>query len=84
MWGVIRDHLVDDIRCSWRWATTWLNLVGSVLLTLALSNDTVVQQLLPFLPPQYQKYAPIIGILWGAFVQAARSYKQKTANAPAA
>lgn len=76
----LKDRLVDDIRCSWRWLTTWLNLIGTLLLTYALDNATVVNQLFPFLPPKLRPYAPIFGILWGAFVQAARSWKQKAAR----
>jgi hypothetical protein len=77
MWGFIRDHIVSDIRSSWRWATTWLNVIGSAALTYALANEAVVNQLLPFLPDKLKPYAPAIGIAWGAFVQIARSVKQK-------
>ena len=84
MWGKIQDHLVDDIHCAWRWATTWLNIIGSTLVTLALTNEQVVHDLLPFLPDKYKPYAPVLGILWGGLVQTMRSVKQKQPNAPSA
>jgi hypothetical protein len=76
MWGKIRDHLVDDINCAWRWWTTWLNIAGTSLIIYALSLDPVVRSLLPFLPEKYRPYAPILGALWGALVQILRSVKQ--------
>jgi hypothetical protein len=75
--GGLRDRLVDDVNCVWRWVTTWLNLIGTTLLTYALANQTVVAQLLPFLPDKLKPYAPLLGILWGVFVQGARMWKQK-------
>jgi hypothetical protein len=77
MWGKIQDRLVDDIGCAWRWLTTWLNVIGTTLLTYALANEAVVNQLMPFLPEKLKPYAPVLGILWGAFVQGARMWKQK-------
>jgi hypothetical protein len=78
----LRARLVDDINCAWRWLTTWLNVIGTAALTYALTLDPVVTALLPFLPGPLKPYAPIIGPLWGAMVQIARSYKQKP-KAPA-
>jgi hypothetical protein len=73
----VTDRLVDDIHCAWRWATTWLNAIGTVIVTYALAHESVVTTLIPFLPAQFKPYAPIIGILWGVIVQGARMYKQK-------
>jgi hypothetical protein len=78
--GGLRDRLVDDINCAWRWWTTWLNIVGTSLAIYALSLDPVVKALLPFLPEKYRPYAPVLGALWGAIVQVVRSIKQ---NQPA-
>lgn len=78
--SLIKSRLVDDISCSWRWLTTWLNLIGTMALTYALDNATVVNQLFPFLPARFKPYAPLLGILWGLFVQIARSVKQKPPN----
>jgi hypothetical protein len=72
----IRDHLVDDINCSWKWATTWLNIVGTLVVTYALSLTSVVNALLPFLPDKLKPYAPLLGAMWGVLVQALRSIKQ--------
>lgn len=77
----LKARLVDDISCSWRWLTTWLNVIGTVLLTYALDNAAVVNQLLPFLPGRFKPYAPLLGIVWGIFVQVARSWKQRQPNA---
>lgn len=81
MWGKLQDHLVDDINCMWRWGTTWLNLVGTVIVTYALSLTSVVNALLPFLPDHLKPYAPLLGALWGVLVQAMRSWKQQPKNA---
>lgn len=72
----LRDRLVDDIHCAWRWWTTWLNLIGASVVTYALTLDPVVNALLPFLPPAWKPYAPILGAVWGALVQILRSVKQ--------
>ncbi|RST30174.1 hypothetical protein HMF7854_04525 [Sphingomonas ginkgonis] len=73
----LRVRLVDDVHCSWRWATTWLNLAGTAVLTYALEHEAVVNTLLPFLPASLKPYSPILGLLWGVLVQAARSMKQQ-------
>lgn len=78
----LRDRLVDDINCAWRWFTTWLNVVGTTIVTYALSHEGVVAQLFPLLPGSWRPYAPVLGILWGILVQAARMWKQKP-KAPA-
>jgi hypothetical protein len=81
MLGKLRDRLVDDIHCAWRWWTTWLNAFGTVVVMYALSLDPVVHALLPFLPPSLKPYAPLLGAAWGAFVQIMRSVKQKQPGA---
>jgi hypothetical protein len=73
----LRDRLVDDIGCAWRWWTTWLNVLGTTLAMYALSLTPVVNALLPFLPEKLKPYAPLLGALWGVIVQALRSIKQK-------
>lgn len=70
-------HLVSDWRGSWRWFTTWLNLFGSAVVTMALTQPDVVNTLLPFLPESLKPYAPLLGIVWGVFVQTARTVRQK-------
>jgi hypothetical protein len=77
MFDKIRDRLVDDISCAWRWWTTWLNIVGTVLVTYALTLTPVVNALLPFLPGKLKPFAPLLGAAWGALVQIMRSIKQK-------
>lgn len=73
----IEHLLVDDWRSSWRWITTWLNLFGSAAVTWALAQNDVVSTVLPFLPVSLRPDAPLLGIAWGMFVQAARTYRQK-------
>jgi hypothetical protein len=74
---MIRNRLVDDINCAWRWWTTWLNVLGTTIAMYALSLTPVVNALLPFLPQKLKPYAPLLGALWGVLVQALRSIKQK-------
>jgi len=76
MLGGLKARLVDDVNCSWRWATTWLNLIGTLIVTYALSLTQVVNALLPFLPDKLKPYAPLLGAIWGVLVQAMRSWKQ--------
>jgi hypothetical protein len=76
----LRDHLVDDINCAWRWWTTWLNVLGSALAAYALSLTPVVNALLPFLPEKLKPYAPLLAAVWGVTAQALRSIKQKPAG----
>ena len=77
----IRDRLVDDINCWWKWATTWLNLIGSSIITWALSHEGVVTTLIPFMPGPWKPYAPILGIAWGLIIQVGRSIRQKKPGA---
>jgi hypothetical protein len=76
MFEKIRDRLVDDIGCMLRWWTTWLNVIGTAIVTYALSLTPVVNALLPFLPDKLKPYAPLLGAAWGLLVQALRSIKQ--------
>lgn len=82
MLDTLKARLVDDWSSSWRWFTTWLNLFGSAAVTWALAQDSVVSTVLPFLPGSLKPYAPLLGILWGLFVQAARTYRQKAPVCP--
>lgn len=77
----LRDRLVDDINCWYKWATTWLNLIGTSVVIYALTLDPVVRALLGFLPVSWRPYAPLLGALWGAVVQVLRSIKQKPPGA---
>jgi hypothetical protein len=76
MWDKIQNKLVDDINCTLRWWTTWLNLIGTTIIAYALSLTPVVNALLPFLPEKYRPFAPILGAAWGVLVQVLRSIKQ--------
>lgn len=79
-----RDRLVDDISCAWRWFTTWLNVLGTTVVTYALAHESVVATLFPLLPPAWRPYAPVLGIAWGLLVQAARMWKQQPKVPPGA
>lgn len=69
--------LVEDVRSWWRWGTTWLNAVGTTLLTYALTNDQLVAQLIPIMPPAWRPYAPALGLAWGGVVQLVRMVRQQ-------
>jgi hypothetical protein len=50
-----------------------LNAIGAFLLTYALQNQTVVAELMPFLPAPWRPYAPILGAVWWILVQIAKA-----------
>jgi hypothetical protein len=80
----LKDKLVDDISCAWRWWTTWLNVIGTTLAMYALSLTPVVNALLPFLPDNLKPFAPLLGAAWGVLVQVMRSWKQPALVKPGA
>jgi hypothetical protein len=59
----------------------WLNAWGSILLAYALQNQTVVNELLPFLPANVRPFAPLLAGLWFATVQIAKVKAIKKAEA---
>lgn len=71
------DWLVAEWRGCWRWWTTWLNVIGTAIVTYALTLTPVVNALLPFLPEKLKPYAPLLGAAWGAIVQLLRTIQQK-------
>jgi hypothetical protein len=72
--------MIERIKSALRSLFNWLNVWGAVLLAYALQNQTVVSELLPFLPPPLKPWAPTIALAWWALVQFAKARALKKAQ----
>jgi hypothetical protein len=77
MFERIRSRLVDDWHEAWRWWTTRLNALTTILLGYILAYPNAVPDLLKQLPDDLQPLVPwVVPICWGLLVQVARMTKQ--------
>lgn len=63
-WGKAKSALTSLLN--------YLNVFGSIMLAYALQNQTIVSEMLPFLPEPWRPFAPLLGGAWFAVVQVAK------------
>ena len=72
----IRHRLVDDVEHFWKWWSTRLNLVVSMVLGYVLVNPTALPDFVKQLPASMQGKLWIVGPLWFVVMLVARTAKQ--------